>query len=312
LTDRGVGLYTSRVPIFPPALAPGARVALIAPAGPLRGDADVARAVENARSFGWEPRVGLHVLERDAYFAGRDADRLEDVNLALHDPTIDGIWCLRGGYGAMRLLDRIDWGALRRHPRAILGYSDITALHCAVALRTDLVSFHAPVARGALTPFSRDSLERAVMLCEDSCGTASTARVIRAGRAEGRLAGGNLALLSALAGTPYAPSFDGALVVLEDINEAVYRLDRMLQQLLLAGAFNGCRGIVFGDCTNCPEESDDGARSLDVVLRELADRLDVPCFTGAPVGHIDDQWTLPLGARGSMDADARELHVLYD
>jgi muramoyltetrapeptide carboxypeptidase len=179
-----------------------------------------------------------------------------------------------------------------------------------VAARCGLVSYHAPTARAELTPFSRRSLERAVVRRGDPCGAAPDARVLRGGRAAGVLAGGNLALLAALAGTPYAPELDGAILVLEDVNEAVYRVDRMLQQLLLAGLLAGCRAIVFGHCTSCPEESDDGARRLDDVVAEVAAALDVPCLAGVPVGHIDDQWTLPLGAAAELDAEGKTLSVM--
>jgi muramoyltetrapeptide carboxypeptidase len=126
----------------------------------------------------------------------------------------------------------------------------------------------------------------------------------------GTLVGGNLALVAALVGTRWAARLDGAILVLEDVNEAVYRVDRMLMQLRLAGAFQGLRGIAFGHCTDCPAESDDGARTLDEVLAEHADALGIPCLAGIPLGHIDDQWTLPLGARAHLDADGRTLHVV--
>lgn len=299
----------ARPRVTPPRLAPGARVALVSPAGPLRGEEDVARGVANARAFGWEPVVGAHALARRGYLAGSDAERARDLNEALRDPGIDAVWCLRGGYGAMRILNAVDYDALRARPRPLLGYSDVTALHTAVARRCGLVTYHAPTARTELTPFSRASLERAVVRGDDPCGHAPQARVLRPGRADGLLAGGNLALLAALAGTPYAPSFAGAVVVLEEIGEAVYRVDRMLRQLLLAGLFDGCRAIVFGHCTDCPEESDDGARTLEEVVHELADAVAVPCLLGVPVGHIDDQWTVPLGLRAHVDADARLVRV---
>ena len=293
-------------PIVPPPLAAGARVALVAPAGPLHGEGELARAVANARSLGWEPVVGAHALAHADYFAGSDAERLADLNRALGDPRIDGIWCLRGGYGAMRLLDGIDWGALRRRPRALVGYSDVTALHLGIAARVPgLVSYHGPTARAALSAFSRGSLVRAVIGGGDPCGAAPQARVLRAGTAAGRLAGGNLALLAALAGTPYAPRFDGGLVVLEDVNEATYRIDRMLRQLLLAGAFAGARALVLGEWARCPETcDDDGRRTLDAVAGELANGLGVPCVIGVPVGHVDDQWTVPLGAPAVLTAAA--------
>ncbi|MHB1863439.1 MAG: S66 peptidase family protein [Gemmatimonadaceae bacterium] len=286
-------------------------MALVAPSGPLAGPADLDRAMANARTMGWEPVPGPSALARDGYFAGTDQQRVDDLNAALRDDTIEGIWCLRGGYGAMRLLEGLEYSALRRRPRAIMGYSDITALHSAVASRCEVVTFHAPVARAELTPFSRDSLERAVVRGADSCGTAADARTLHPGRAHGRITGGNLALLAALAGTAFAPNYDRAIIVLEDVNEDVYRIERMLLTLRLGDAFSTCAGIVFGAFTNVPSERPDngGARSLDAVLREVADQLRVPCIAGAPIGHLADQWTVPLGAMGELDADAGRLTV---
>ena len=294
----------------PPPLAAGARVALLAPAGPLRGPVDVATGEANARSLGWEPRTGAHVLDRHGYFAGRDADRLADLNRALRDDAIDAVWCLRGGYGIMRLLDGVDYDAVRRRPKPLIGFSDITALHAALAREADLVTLHGPVARNPLTPLTRASLVRATAQRGDPCGRAPGARAIRGGRASGRLAGGNLALLAALAGTRWAPRFDGAVLLLEDVNEAVYRMDRMLVQLRLAGMLDGVRAIVFGQCTDCPEDSGDGRRTLDDVLAETADALRVPCLAGIPLGHVEDQWTFPLGMDAEVDADGGTVHVL--
>jgi muramoyltetrapeptide carboxypeptidase len=299
----------------PPPLAPGARVALVAPAGPLAGADDLARAEANARALGWEPVVGPHALAHTAYFAGSDTERLADLNAALADPRVDGIWCLRGGYGAMRILPGVDWDALARRPRPLVGYSDVTALHAAAAARVPgLVTFHGPTARAALTPFSRASLERALTHAGDPCGAAPGAEVLRAGTAAGPLAGGNLALLAALAGTPYLPPLRGAVVVLEDVNEATYRIDRMLRTLLLAGALDGCAALVAGRFTNCPEPcDDDGRRTLAEVLREAGDALGVPTVLGVPVGHVPDQWTLPLGARAELHAagDGVRLDVAW-
>jgi muramoyltetrapeptide carboxypeptidase len=284
-------------------------MSLVAPAGPLRGPDDLDRAVANVRALGWEPVVSAHALARTGYFAGDDEARAADLNDALRDTRIDGVWCLRGGYGAMRVLDRIDWTALRARSKAFLGYSDVTALHGAIARQAGIVSYHAPTARSVLSPFSRASLESALQ-GEDSCGVAERARVLRPGRARGRLEGGNLAVFAGLVGTPYLPSLDGAILVLEDVNEAVYRIDRLLTQLRLSGALRGVQAIIFGECTNCPEEGDDGARSLDDVLGELADRLRVPCLAGVPIGHVPEQWTVPLGRIGELDAEARRVTVV--
>jgi muramoyltetrapeptide carboxypeptidase len=237
---------------------------------------------------------------------------LADLNHALADDSIDAVWCLRGGYGVMRILETIDYAALRRRPKVILGYSDITALHSAVTSRCELITFHGPTARATISDFSRESLARAIT-GRDSAGIADAAEVLHGGRARGRLVGGNLAILSALSGTPYAPDYADAILVVEDVNEAVYRIDRMLTQLRLAGAMQQCRAIVFGQFTDIPQESAEenpAARGLREVLREVAESVGVPCIAGAPIGHVTDQWTLPLGAPAELDADARTLRIL--
>ena len=148
---------------LPPLLSAGARVALVAPAGPLRGAEELDAAVANARSLGWEPLPGANVLGRHDYLGGTDAERLKDLNAALADDDVDAVWCVRGGYGAMRLLPHIDWASLTRRPRALLGFSDVTALHAAASTRCELITYHAPTARVTLSDFSRASLVRAVV-----------------------------------------------------------------------------------------------------------------------------------------------------
>lgn len=292
----------------PSRLAPGARVALVSPSGPLRSEHELAHAVSSAQSLGWDPVVGPHALSRDGYFAGSDEQRTRDLLWAIDDRHIDGIWCLRGGYGAARLLPSLSIDAIRSRPKALLGYSDITALH-ALWQQAGLVSFHAPTARSALTEFTRRSLVQTVVDGGDGCGDATESQVLRDGCATGRLAGGNLSLVASLCGTPWALDFRDAIVVLEDVNEATYRVDRMLTQLRLAGTFDGCVAIAFGHCTDCVESTDDGARTLDAVVRECADTLDVPALLNIPLGHIADQWTIPLGALATLDTTSKSLTV---
>ncbi|MGK2936101.1 MAG: S66 peptidase family protein [Gemmatimonadaceae bacterium] len=298
-------------PIRPvPPLATGALVALVAPAGTLTGPEDVERGEANARSLGWEPRTGTNVLKRHRYFAGTDDERLRDLNDAIRDDDVDGIWCLRGGYGAMRILPGVDFDALAQRPKPIIGFSDLTSLLSAVSSKSRIVCFHGPTARVRLTDFSRASLLAAVSEGTDPCGAAPNARVLRGGSGEGRLVGGNLALVAAMLGTRFAPDLEDCILFLEDVGERTYRVDRMLRQIYLTGGLNGCRGIVFGECTDCPESTASGTRELDEILTEMAELVDVPCLSGAPIGHIDDQWTLPVGARARLDADARTLNVL--
>jgi muramoyltetrapeptide carboxypeptidase len=285
---------------MPPALAVGARVALLSPAGPLAADADLERAEHNARTLGWEPHASMHALAREGYLAGDDASRLADLNAAIRDPRIDAIWCLRGGYGSMRVLDAIDYDALRRAPKAIIGYSDITALHLAVHARAGIVSFHGPTARAVLTAFSRQSLLCATSHGCDPFGTGAPLTWLQEGSASGPLEGGNLALICSLLGTPYAARFDGAILVLEDVNEPLYRIDRMLRQLILSGALARVAGLCFGAFSDRGDESDAAPRSLDVLFREAALHVRGPVVGDLPCGHVADQWTFPLGARAAL------------
>ena len=191
--------------------------------------------------------------------------------------------------------------------------SDISALHCAIAVRSNLTSIHGPTARTKLTPFSERSLRAAVTRSDNPCGAAAAAQTVVGGRARGRLVGGNLALLMALHGTPFQPTYDGAILVLEDVNEAPYRVERMLLQLRLSGALQRCAGIAFGSFTNTAETDDKtlgGDRSMNDVLREAAERVGVPTVCGIPMGHIADQWSLPLGEEAELDADEKRLTVL--
>lgn len=291
-------------------LVEGSRIALVAPSGILPDPAHVEQALENTRSLGWVPVLGENVSRRHGYLAGTDEQRAGDLNRALRDDSIDAIWCVRGGYGAMRLLRDIDFSALTANPRPLVGFSDITALHASIHKECGIVSFHGPTARGELSDFSRGSMSRALVHQADPCGTAHESRVLRGGKVRGRLAGGNLALITALIGTPWSVDFDGAILIIEDVDEAVYRVDRMMRQLLLAGALGRCAGIVAGDFRPPRGEMSEGNRTVDEVIAEAADEAGIPCLAGAPFGHIDDQWTIPLGAIAELDTATRSLRVV--
>ncbi len=282
-------------------LRPGSRVALVAPSGILSDPAHVERARSNATSLHWTPVVGNNVSQLHGYLAGTDEQRLSDLNHALADDSIDG---------AMRLLEDVDYASLRENPRPLIGFSDITALHAAIYRECGIVSFHGPTARGELSEFSRNSLVRAVIDHTDSCGIAEEGRALRAGSVKGRLAGGNLALVASLMGTPYSVDFDGAILVLEDIDEAVYRVDRMLRQLVLSGALAQCAALVTGDFRPPSSEGDSANRALDDVIAEAADGAGIPCLAGAPFGHISEQWTIPLGAMAELDTSNLSLRVI--
>jgi muramoyltetrapeptide carboxypeptidase len=299
--------------IRPPALRPGARVALVAPAGPLV-DGAAERAVDRVRAMGWEPQLAEHARGRHGYLSGTDDQRLADLNRALRSDDNDAIWCLRGGYGTMRVLERIDWQALQRRPRALIGFSDNTALHLAIR-QLGIVSFHGPHPAAELPPFAEQALRRVL---EDaspagllpSPPAAPAPDGVVGGRAEGPLVGGNLALLAATLGTPYAVHADGAILFLEEVGEPAYRIDRLLSQLLLAGVFDRVAGVAIGAFSECPDEEQTHLPSPAEVIRDRLGRLEVPVASGFSFGHIADNLTLPLGVRARLDADVGTLELL--
>ncbi len=312
----------SKTVVRPPRLGPGSRIAIVAPAGPCLEPDDLARAVELCERLGFAAQPGTHALDRMGYLAGTDAHRLRDLNVALRDPDVQAVWCLRGGYGVTRILDQVDYGALEASPKAVIGYSDITALLQAITVTTGLVTFHGPTARQPMPSFTRRHFEK--VLCHATAAgrlehlpVSSDVLVPREpriltlapGRAEGRLFGGNLALLQCLIGTPYMPDLRGAILFLEDVSEAHYRIDRMLAHLRMARALDGIAGIAIGRFTDVPRDGDAGL-GLNEVLSAHLGSLGVPVAYGFPVGHIPEQWTLPIGARARLDASAGEFDLL--
>ncbi|HEU4827833.1 MAG TPA: LD-carboxypeptidase [Gemmatimonadales bacterium] len=308
---------------LPRMLVPGARIALVAPAGPLLERDDLRRAEELVRAIGCEPLLGRNAHAHLGYLAGSDAERAADLNDALRNPEAHAIWCIRGGYGMTRVLDQVDFAAFARQPKPVIGYSDITALLLALHHGTGIPAFHGPIARHGLTGFSRAHFERVLMRPEapgllDRLPQADGVLVPRehriatlsAGTAEGRLIGGNLSLIQCLVGTRFLPDLRGAILFLEDVGEEVYRIDRMLSHLRLAGALDGIAGVVVGQFTEMGRRGADGAMGFDRVLSHYLDPLGVPVAMGFPIGHVDDQWTLPIGIRARLDADAGTLELL--
>jgi muramoyltetrapeptide carboxypeptidase len=313
----------SKQPVRPPRLARGSRIALVAPAGPLLDRDDLHRAEALCRALDYVPVMGVHADGHHGYLAGTDDDRLADLNGAIADPTIDAIWCIRGGYGVTRILDGVEFEPLRSRPKIILGYSDITALLLAALRHAGLITFHGPTARAPMPAFSRWHFERVLATAEpagrlgrlpDPAGVLvpkdNRILAIRPGLAEGPLLGGNLSLLQCLVGTAHLPDLDGAILFLEDVGEDLYRVDRMLAHLRAAGLLARLAGVAVGRFTQLQRHMSDGAFGFDEVLATYFEPLGVPVAFGFPVGHIDDQWTLPLGVRARLDAGAGELELL--
>lgn len=305
----------------PPALRPGERIAIVCPAGPADDQAHLDRAAERVRSLGFEPVLGKHALARWGYLAGTDAERAEDLNEVIRDPDVQGVFCLRGGYGAMRILPQLDYEAMRKSPKVIMGYSDITALHLAYLAQSGVVTFHGPCAESSWTEYARGTLPvcQAAEAWGEVKNAASTEprRTLVSGVAEGPLVGGNLTLVASMCGTPYLPSLAGAIVFLEDIGEEPYRVDRMLTQLILHGGLGEAAGIVYGNFRKRPRPGEEPPPddptltfSMEQVHEERAKAAGVPAMAGLPFGHVADNHIMPLGVRARLDATAQTLTLL--
>jgi muramoyltetrapeptide carboxypeptidase len=307
----------------PPRLQRGDVIGLVAPSGATWEADDRLLTEQVVRALGFEPRHGRHSMDRFGYLAGRDQDRAADVNTMFADPLVKAVLAVRGGWGAARMLPFLDYDLIGANPKPVLGYSDVTGLHMALQARAGLVSFHGANAANAWGPISVASFNSLLVDAATPEFVNPVAReerlvqrrartvTITPGIARGRLIGGNLTVFSALAGTPFMPDTRGAILVLEDINEAEYRIDRMLTQLRLAGLLDGIAGFVFGQCTDC---RDTGPGYGNFPLSELLDQhirpLGIPAYHGAMFGHIADQPFLPLGAEVELDAGAGRFRLL--
>ncbi|MEZ5116791.1 MAG: LD-carboxypeptidase [Candidatus Nanopelagicales bacterium] len=295
--------------LVPPGLRPGDRVVVVAPSGPVDPDR-LAAGLRMLSEWGYHPEAGPHVLASDPaapYLAGTEAQRASDLEQAWCDPDVAAVLCARGGYGAGRLVDLLDWDRMAAAgPRLLVGSSDVTALHLAVGRRLGLVSLFAPMVASALVTVDREpaSLAHLRAALADPATLQPVgghhATTVHPGRARGVLAGGTLALLAAAVGTPDTPVLDGCVLLLEDVGESPHRLDRMLEQLERSGALAGVRGIAVGSLHEC------GPGAEAVLVRRLG-ALGLPMVVGLDVGHGAVQLSVPLGAEVVLDADRRQL-----
>ena len=307
----------------PARLRQGDLVALVAPATVTYDRDDLLVAVESLEALGLSVRVGKHALARHGYFAGADEDRAADINAAFADDDVNGVVALKGGWGTARTLPHLDFDLIAAKPKVLLGYSDITTLLNAVLARSNLVGFHGPNGSSRWTEFTTRGVRSVLFNGEapllrnprvrDDSLAVRDYRIypIVPGRARGRLVGGNLTLFSGLLGTPYFPDTSGALVVLEEIGEYIYRCDRMLTQLALAGVFEKAAGVILGGFTGCGISPDRfGTFSLNDVFEHHLGGLGKPAFSGAMIGHVAQKRTIPIGATAEMDAQAGTIELL--
>jgi muramoyltetrapeptide carboxypeptidase len=317
------------MPIRPRRLQPGDTIGIAAPASPPPDPNNIDRGVAALEAMGFKVRLAPNVRKRWGFLAGSDRERADDLMRLFADRKVNAILCVRGGYGAARLLPLLDFEFIRRHPKIFVGYSDITSLHCALLRRANLISFHGPMlnsdfAHARVPRFTRESFLRTLCGVDAAgrpwCGdiaegyTGRTVAALHPGVARGRLVGGNLTLLCASLGTPWQPPFRGCILFFEDVNEKPYGVDRMLTQLLNAGLLQQVAGVAVGIHQNCRDpkaaRSREYRQTVDDVIRERLLPLGVPLVTGLPFGHLPTNATLPVGAEVELDADRGRLRLL--
>jgi muramoyltetrapeptide carboxypeptidase len=303
-------------------LSPSDTFGIVAPASAPPDPTAIDRAVATLEKLGYKVKLAPNVHQRLGFLAGHDRERAADLMAMFTDPKVRAILCVRGGYGTPRLLPLLDYNVIRQHPKIFVGYSDITALHCAFLTRARLISFHGPMlnsdfAHPAMPEFTLQSFLRTLSLTarpdtkspfDIAQGYPSdTVQILHGGVARGQLIGGNLSLLCSIIGTPWQPNFKGRILFLEDVGEQPYRFDRMLTQLLNAGLLQQVAGIAIGLNADC---ADPKAKTMKEYRQTLADvlkdrllPLKVPMVTGLPFGHVPHNATLPVGIRAVLDAN---------
>jgi muramoyltetrapeptide carboxypeptidase len=307
--------------LFPPRLALGDTIGIAAPASPPDKPEIIDEAIDRFAAQGFKVKPGKYLRKRDGYLAGSDEERAADINALFADPEVRGIFALRGGYGSCRILPLLDYAVIRANPKPLVGYSDITALHLAILVKTGLVTFHGSNASSAFQPGNIAACRR-MLMGDGSCRTpgggseilfsrdeanGASLKTVVAGRAKGQLLGGNMTCLLRLLATPYAPDFRDAILFLEDTGEKAYRVDGNFTHLRLAGILSQIGGLVLGkfDHTDPAEQT----RITECLQRE-ATRIGVPCVSGAPIGHFAGQIIVPQGAQAELDAGEGKLFLM--
>jgi muramoyltetrapeptide carboxypeptidase len=307
----------------PKRLRPGQTVGVVDPASATWDPVDVDIVVESLAALGLKAKLGAHLMDRRGYLAGRDEDRAADVMAMFTDPDVAAVHALRGGWGCARVLPHLDFDAIASNPKILLGYSDITALLLPVFATGSFVTFHGMNGASEWNRFNVDWFRRVLMQGEavtmtnpmqagdQLVPTENRIRTIRPGRARGRIIGGNLTVLTTIVGSGLLPDFEDAILFVEDVQEAPYRIDRMFMQMKLAGILDQVKAVIFGRCTKCsPGDGSFGSLTISDILDDYLKPLNVPAWEGAQIGHIDRQFIMPIGVQAEVDADRGSIRLL--
>ena len=309
--------------IKPKALKKGDTIGLITPGSFIEED-DLQKAVDNLEALGFKVKLSENIRKERGYTAGTKQERIDDLHNMFADDKVDGIWAARGGYGCSGLLPLIDFDLIKKNPKVFIGYSDITVLHLAIFKKTGLVTFHGPVASSTFTEYATKYFKDMLMSADippkvypseynDEKGEGNVffkSKIYNKGKAEGKLIGGNLSLISAMIGTEWAMDFEDKLLFIEDIGESPYRIDRMLIQLDQSQDLNKSKGIILGVFEDCEKPKSEPSLELDEMFEDNLKDVNVPVSYGFSFGHIKDQFTMPYGIKAKMNAKERTLEFL--
>lgn len=297
--------------ITPPKLSIGDTIGMISPASSLPEYLSYGKIVKKIEGLGFKVKVGEHAKNQFGYFAATDKNRAEDLNHMFADPEVDGIIPFRGGWGCNRILEYINFDTIAENPKPLIGFSDITSLLLSIYAETGLITYHGPMGTSAFTDYTTRHFRKTLMQTDPFSmqNTTGSIKTVRSGRAKGILLGGNLTVFTAMIGSDYLPAWDNAILFVEEVGEEVYRVDRMLTQLKLAGILDKINGFIFGKCVNCETEPGPHFSLKEIVEQHLRD-FDIPAYMGANIGHIDEMLTVPVGAEAEIDADAGIIKLL--
>ena len=317
---KGIEPSVQKTRIVPKGLKKGDLIGLVTPGGPIEKK-QLEETILKLENLGFKTYYQDSVLSAYGYFAGTDQERAGELMHMFTHPEVDGIWCVRGGYGSIRILNLLDYEKIEQNPKVFIGYSDITALHTSIYTQTGLVTYHGPLGISDFNKFSLKSIEKVILNpgksyripYERETGTEENPEfdryTITGGKAEGELIGGNISVLASIIGSKFEPDFENRIVYLEEIEEKTYRVDKMLFHLLEATNLKKAAGIVMGVMGDC-NINDEPRLTLKEALRDLLEPLGIPVSYGLSFGHIRKMVTIPNGIRARMNADRNRLKIL--
>ncbi len=323
LSGQNIPYKPDYTTLKPAKLQRGDKVGLVAPAWSITQD-DLESSIEKVKQLGLEPLWSDKILGRHGYFSGTDKERAADFNQMIKNPEIKGIVFTNGGYGCARILDLIDYNLIRQHPKVMIGFSDITALLYAIHKHTGLITFHGPVSKTIHREYNKLQFRNIVMNSMDTYTIESSEKdlqkaatdktferyTITSGKAQGKLVGGNLSLICSMIGTPYQMDLKDNIVMIEDVGEEPYRIDRMLTQLIASGELKKAAGIAFGICRRCNKSTVPNSFTLKQVIEDRIKPLGIPAVYGLSFGHNEQNFTFPIGLQAELETGKMTIKLL--